>query len=290
MSRMTGSPLPVPVPLSAALLVLTSIITQPFPGIASAQVTAGPTGAETDTRVAALVRYRYENRDVGVSSGNWIPAEADIFVAVGSPPEDAARAYRLEVYAIQDGERVMVEVPGLQEWEKQTRKWVHSTLSADQARSGRWIWSGTFRPGDSVVVQWRDADSGRVIPHPVTIRVINSFGARLAFATPVSLVFPVTGETTVTASAGFSVRYYRMSNTPFWRTLDRIGFPSVGFAYATVGGRKSVLYSIGISAIDDQLHFYYGGYRNSLTANNFWMIGLSLKTRDLMAAARRAIK
>lgn len=290
MNRKTGSPIRTSTPLGAALLALAAVITQSVPGIASAQVSAVSTGTSGGDRAAAIVRYRYEEREVDVSSGNWIPAEADIYVAVGSQAGSAARAYRLEVFAIEEGERVMVEVPGLQEWEKQTRKWVHSTLTADQAREGRWIWSGTFRPGDSVIVQWRDADSGRIVPHPVSIRVIDSFGARLAFATPVSIVFPVTGEATVTASAGFSVRYYRMSNTPFWRTLDRIGFPAIGFAYATVGGRKSVLYSIGFSAIDDQLHLYYGGYRNSLTANNFWMIGLSLKTKDLVAAAKRAIK
>jgi hypothetical protein len=124
----------------------------------------------------------------------------------------------------------------------------------------------------------------------MVLRIVDSFGAKLAFATPVSVVFPVSGEATVTASAGFSVRYYRISNRPFWKRLERIGFPAITLSYATIGGRKSVLYSIGISAIGDQLHISYGGFRNSLTANNFWMLGLSLRTSDLMAAVRRALK
>jgi hypothetical protein len=184
----------------------------------------------------------------------------------------------------------MVEVPGFQEWEKQTRKWVHADLTGDEAREGRWIWTGSFRPGETIIVQWRDADSGLVVPHPVTLRIVESFGGKLAFATPVSVVFPVTGDATVTASAGFSLRYYRVSNNRLWRGLNRVGFPAIAFSYATVGGLKSVLYSVGFSTLEDQLHFYYGGFRNSLTANNFWMIGLSLKTKDLMDAAKRALK
>jgi hypothetical protein len=289
-SRRSGSPPHLQLLRAVAFLTLLSLILPLSPRNLIAQVRSGATGSAGEDRTSILVRYRHQEREVDALTGNWIPAEADIFVAVSSPLEGSVRAFRMEVFAIQKGERVMIEVPGLQEWEKQTRKWVHADLSADQAGEGRWIWGGTFRPGDQIVLQWRDADSGRVIPHPITLRMVESFGAKLAFATPVSLVFPVTGEATVTASAGFSVRYYRTSNAPLWRTLNRIGFPSVAFAYATVGGRKSVLYSIGISAIQDQIHLYYGGYRNSLSNNNFWMVGLSLKTSDLMAAARRAIK
>ncbi|MFC1530302.1 hypothetical protein ACFL6R_06265 [Gemmatimonadota bacterium] len=234
--------------------------------------------------------YRHNGRESTLSSGDWVPADADIHITVAGGDHDAVRAFRTEIYSLEEGERVLVEVPGLQEWDKQTRKWIHADLDPGQAAAGRWLWSGTFRPGDRIVIQWRDADSGLVVPHPVTLRIVDSFGAKLAFATPVSVVFPVTGDATVTASAGFSVRYYRVSNRPFWKRLEGIGFPAITLSYATIGGRKSVLYSIGISAINDQLHLSYGGFRNALTANNFWMLGLSLKTSDLMAAARRALK
>jgi hypothetical protein len=222
--------------------------------------------------------------------GDWVPADADLRVAVEPAPGSRVRAYRLEVFVIQKGERVPVEVPGLQELEKSTKKWVHTTMSAEDAEAGRWIWAGAFRPGDVVVVQWRDPDRDAVIPHPVTLRIVEAFGARLAFATPVAVIYPVSGEATVAASAGFSFRYYRISNAPFWRSMDRIGFPAAGFAYATLGGQKSILYSLGFSMLDDQLHLYYGGFRNSQTANNFWMVGLSLKTKDLMTAAGRVFK
>lgn len=277
--------------LAAAVYTVTALYGLLAPSIASATVGQEPRGQEPGTGGSRIiVKYRLNDRLQPVLSGNWVPASADLFVAVDPGPGEPGRAYRLEIFAIEKGERVMVEVPGLQEWEKQTRKWVHTDLSGSEARNGRWIWTGSLRPGDTIIVQWRDTDTGRVVPHPVTLRIVESFGAKLAFATPVSVVFPVTGEATVTASAGFSVRYYRVSNIRLWRTLDRIGFPSIAFAYATIGGRKSVLYSVGISAIDDQLHLYYGGYRNNLTANNFWMVGLSLKTKDLMAAAKRALK
>ncbi len=311
MSWRTGFARRSPISTSAALTALAAVqlcgLLLPPPASASVQAGSAsdvhalcptPGGYRQDPRgreesssgSRIIVRYRLDGRSVHVFSGNWVPASADLFVAVDPGSGQPGRAYRLEIYAIEQGERVMVEVLGLQEWEKQTRKWVHTDLTGEEVRSGRWIWTGSFRPGDIIVVQWRDADTGRVVPHPVTLRIVESFGAKLAFATPVSIVFPVTGEATVTASAGFSMRYYRISNKPLWRTLDRIGFPSIAFAYATVGGRKSVLYSLGISALDDQLHLYYGGYRNALTANNFWMVGLSLKTRDLMAAARRVLK
>jgi hypothetical protein len=237
-----------------------------------------------------LVRYRLDDRVVEVGSGSWVPATAELHVSLNVPAEELARSYRLEVLVREDGERVRVEVPGIQEWEKATRKWIHTDISSVQASEGRWIWSGSFRAGDEITLQWRDNDTGRVVPHPVTLRMVESFGAKLAFAMPVSLIFPVSGDATAAASAGFSVRYYRKTNSPFWRTLDRLGFPAVGFAYANMGGEKSVLYSLGLSALDDQVHLYYGGFRNDRTANNFWMVGLSLKTSDLMAAARRAIK
>ena len=239
---------------------------------------------------AIVVRYRLEGKEVPVASGGWVPTTADLHIALDRGAGPLSRAYRLEVLVLQNGEQVKVEVPGIQEWDKATRKWIHTDISGSDASEGRWIWSGTFRPGDQVTVQWRDSDTGRLVPHPVTLRIVASFGAKLAFATPVSVVFPVSGEPTATASAGFSVRYYRTTNAPFWRVLDRIGFPAVGFAYADVGGEKSVLYALGISALDDQIHLYYGGFRNNTTANNFWMIGFSLKTRDLVAAARRAIR
>lgn len=257
---------------------------------ASASVISVRNDQQSSSPEITLVRYRHNGREVNVSSGNWVPADSDIFVAIEPGSSGLRRAYRLEVFAVQEGERTPVEVPGLQEWEKQTRKWVHTDLIGNEAAKGRWIWTGNFRPGDQIIVQWREVDSNRVVPHPVMLRIVESFGAKLAFATPVSVVFPVTGDATVTASAGFSVRYYRTSNTRLWRILDRVGFPAISFAYATVGSRKSVLYSIGISALEDQLHLYYGGFRNSLTANNFWMVGLSLKTSDLMAAAKRALR
>ena len=211
-------------------------------------------------------------------------------VALRAGPVNVGRSYRLEVLAHKDGERVPVEVPGIQEYDRDTRKWVHINLTAVQASEGRWIWAGTFRSGDTITLRWREADSGQVVPHPVTLRLVDGFGARLAFATPVSVVFPVNGEPTAAASAGFAVRYYRVTNQPFWRALDRIGFPAVGFAYAEIAGEKSILYSIGFSAIDDQLHLYYGGFRNKAAANYFWMLGFSLRTKDLMATVRRAIK
>ncbi|MFC1627934.1 hypothetical protein ACFL3H_02325 [Gemmatimonadota bacterium] len=238
----------------------------------------------------SIVRYRINGREMPLFPGDWVPSDADIFISVEGANQGGVRAVRAEIVALEEGERVLVEVPGLQEWDKQTRKWIHIDLEPDEAASGRWIWSGTFRPGDRIVIQWRDADSGLIVPHPVTLRIVDSFGAKLAFATPVSIVFPVTADATVTASAGFSMRYYRISNRSFWRTLERIGFPAIAFSYATIGGQKSVLYSIGISAIDDQLYLSYGGFRNTLTANNFWMVGLSLKTSDLVAAAKRALK
>ncbi len=248
-----------------------------------------PSIVSADSR-GTLVRYRLGDREIEVRSGSWVPAAAELYVALDVPSDEIARSYRLEVLVLQDGERVKVEVPGLQEWEKATRKWIHTDINGQDAVQGRWIWSGTFRSGDHVTLQWRDTDTGRIVPHPVTLRIVESFGAKLAFATPVSVIFPVSGEATATASAGFSVRYYRKTNAPFWQALDRLGFPAVGFAYANLGGKKTVLYSIGISALDDQVHIYYGGFRNDLTANNFWMVGFSLKTSDLMAAARRAIK
>jgi hypothetical protein len=234
------------------------------------------------------VIWRQAEREHPVRSGDWVPADADIRVALTGG--EAARAWRLEVYLLTGGERREVAVAGLQEWVSETRKWVHTDLDVAQAAEGRWIWAGTFKAGDEIVLQWRDADSRRVAPHPVRLRMIASLGARLAFATPVALVYPVNGGATVTASAGFAVRYYRTSNTPFWRALERVGFPAVGLAYASVGGEKSVLYSIGCSMIDDQLHVYYGGFRNRVTANNFWMVGLALKTKDLAAAAGRVLK
>lgn len=236
------------------------------------------------------VSYRFKERSHEISSGDWVPASADLLVVLQPGQSGPGRSYRLEIFAIEKGERVIIEVPGLQEWEKQTRKWTHSDVTGDESMEGRWIWTGTFRPGDTIIIQWKDNDTGLVIPHPVTIRIVESFGAKLAFATPVSVVFPLSGEATVTASAGFAIHYYRVSNAGIWRSLNRIGFPSIAFSYATIGGRKSVLYSVGFSALEDQLHLYYGGFRNNLTANNFWMVGLSLKTNDLMAAARRALK
>ena len=271
-------------PLPLLLQPLSAAAAAPSTGISATDLTR----EQTDLR--ATVSYRLEGREAPLASGDWVPAGADIRLAVEGTGSELVRAFRIEVFTIEDGERVPIEVPGLQEWEKQTRKWIHTDLTPEEAVAGRWIWSGTLRPGERIVLQWREADSGQVVPHPVTLRIVDTFGAKLAFATPVSVVFPVTGEATVTASAGFSVRYYRISNRPFWRTLERIGFPAISLSYATIGGRKSVLYSIGISAIGDQLHLYYGGFRNSLTANNFWMFGLSLKTSDLMAAARRALK
>ncbi|MFO7767411.1 MAG: hypothetical protein R6W82_00385 [bacterium] len=232
--------------------------------------------------------FRLDERDALLASGDWVPAEADLHIRLDLP-EGRGRAFRLEVYVVDGGERMLVEVPGIQEREGTTRKWVHTVVDAEQARRGRWIWGGTFRNGDQVVIQWRDADSGVVAPHPVTLHVVDRFGGRLAFATPVSVVFPVTGEATLAASAGFSFRYYRVTNRPFWRSLDGIGFPAVGLAWARIGGEKSILYSIGFSMLEDQLHIYYGGYRNELGANNFWMLGLSLKTKDLMSAARKAL-
>jgi len=275
----------------APTLLLVSILLQLYPTLTMADpLPAGRSIEAPLPEPQSIVKYRIDGREVPLSPGDWVPSNADIFISVEGADAGRVRAVRVEIVALEEGERVLVEVPGLQEWDKQIRKWIHTDLEPDEAASGRWIWSGTFRPGDRIVIQWRDADSGLVIPHPVTLRIVDSFGAKLAFATPVSIVFPVTGDATVTASAGFSMRYYRISNRPFWRTLERIGFPAIAFSYATIGGRKSVLYSIGISAIDDQLYLSYGGFRNSLTANNFWMIGLSLKTSDLMAAAKRALK
>ncbi len=233
---------------------------------------------------------RHEGEESPLASGDWMPATADLRLRVAGAEASGGRAWRVEIHTFQDGERVPIEVAGLQEWESASRKWIHTDLSPARAAEGIWIWSGTFRPGDEVVLQCRDVDAGRIVDRPTTLRVVPSFGARLAFATPVAVVFPVSGEATLTASAGFAVRYYRISNAPFWRTLDRIGFPAVSFAYATIGGRKSILYAVGFSAINDQLHIAYGGFRNSLTANNFWMVGLSLHTSDLMADLRRALK
>ncbi|MFC1544270.1 hypothetical protein ACFL4Y_03345 [Gemmatimonadota bacterium] len=239
---------------------------------------------------STVVRYRIEGREELAPPGSWVPADADLLVAVGADRAPSDRAYRLEVLAHRDGERTFIEVPEVQEYEKATRKWIHVDLSPAQAIEGRWIWAGTFRPGDVITFRWRDADSGQILPHPVTLRFVENFGARLAFATPVSVVFPVSGGVTAAASAGFAVRYYRISNRPFWRTMDRVGFPSVGFAYAEIAGEKSMLYALGLSAIDDQLHIYYGGFRNKAAANNFWMVGFSLRTKDLMAAVKRAIR
>lgn len=257
-----------------------------FAAIAALLIPASSAFADPTTTVT----YRLDGAEVSIRSGSWIPAAADIRVGLSDPGGVAGRSYRLEVLVLQDGERVKVDVPGIQEWEKETRKWIHTDVRGEEAARGRWIWSGTLRPGDVVTVQWRDSDTARVVPHPVTLRIVESFGAKLAFSTPVSIVFPVSGESTAAASAGFAVRYYRTSNSGFWRSLNRIGFPAIGFAYADVGGEKSVLYSVGISTLDDQFHIYYGGFRNDVTANNFWMIGFSLKTKDLMAAAKRAIK
>jgi len=248
---------------------------------------AGDQGPQT-LPATVSVNWRRAERDHPVRSGDWVPVDADIRVALTG--SEAGRAWRLEVYLLTEGERREVAVPGLQEWESETRKWVHTDLDIAQAAEGRWIWAGTFKAGDEIVLQWRDADSRMVAPHPVHLRMVAALGARLAFATPVALVYPVNGGATVSASAGFSIRYYRTSNAPFWRTLERIGFPAVGLAYASVGGEKSVLYSIGCSMIDDQLHVYYGGFRNRVTANNFWMVGLALKTKDLAAAAGRVLK
>ena len=275
----------------ASILLLAGILLQLHPTLTSADLLPATGSIDVlSPEPLSIVRYRLNEREVPLSSGDWVPSNADIFISVEGADRGRVRAMRAEIFTLEEGERVLIEVPGLQEWDKQTRKWIHTDLEPDEAASGRWIWSGTFRPGDRIVIQWRDADSGRVVPHPVALRIVDSFGAKLAFATPVSIVFPVTGDATVTASAGFSMRYYRISNKPFWKTLERIGFPAIAFSYATIGGRKSVLYSIGISAIDDQLFLSYGGFRNNLTANNFWMIGLSLKTSDLMAAAKRALK
>lgn len=264
-----------PVLLLAALLL---VCTVPAP------VPAGPPPDAQPTRV----RLRLDDEEAPLSSGDWVPANADLHVRLDAAGP-TGRAYRLEVYVVDDGERMLVEIPGIQEREGSTRKWVHTVLDGEQAGSGRWIWGGTFRSGDEVVLQWRDVDGGNVVPHPVTLHVVDCFGGRLAFATPVSVVFPVTGEATLAASAGFSFRYYRVANRPLWRFLDRIGFPAIGLAYARMGGEKSILYSLGFSMLEDQLHIYYGGYRNERTANNFWMLGLSLKTKDLMSAARKAL-
>jgi len=131
-----------------------------------------------------LVRYRLDDRVVEVGSGSWVPATAELHVSLNAPVEDLARSYRLEVLVREDGERVWVEVPGIQEWEKATRKWIHADISGAQASEGRWIWSGSFRAGDEITLQWRDNDTGRIVPHPVTLRMVESFGAKLAFAMP----------------------------------------------------------------------------------------------------------
>ena len=284
-ARITDLPLPaLPVHRSLRGVLLLSIVL----------LAAAPAGGRAEdpgpqaSPVTVAVSWRSAEREHPARSGDWIPADADIRVALTGG--EAGRAWRLEVFLLTGGERREVEVSGLQEWVSDTRKWVHTDLDAAQAAEGRWIWAGTFKAGDEVVLQWRDTDSRMVAPHPVRLRIVASLGARLAFATPVALVYPVNGGATVTASAGFAVRYYRTTNVPFWRALERIGFPAVGLAYASVGGEKSVLYSIGCSMIDDQLHIYYGGFRNRSTANNFWMVGLALKTKDLAAAAGRVLK
>lgn len=247
---------------------------------------AGP--QDPSTSAGMQVSYQRGDQLRPVSSGSWVPSADDLLVRfeAGQKP---VRAFRLEVLAVQEGKRVPVEVAGIQEFDKATRKWIHTTVGAEEAGEGRWIWGGTFRPGDEIVLQWRDADNGTILPHPTILRFVEDFGARLAFATPVSIIFPVTGDATITASAGFSLRYYRTSNSSFWRTLDRVGFPAIAISYASIAGEKSVLYSVGFSMLDDQVHLYYGGFRNNRAANNFWMFGLSLKTSDLMAAAKRAL-
>jgi hypothetical protein len=268
------------------IFLITSCITlcrPPAAALAHAPDRQGP--PET-----TVVRYRIDGTEREATSGSWVPADADLLVGAGTGGAHPERAYRLEVLAHRDGEGTPVEIPGVQEYEKATRKWIHVDLTPEEAAEGRWIWGGTFRPGDVVTIRWRGADSGQVLPHPVTLRFVEAFGARLAFATPVSVVFPVSGEATVAASAGFAMRYYRVSNRPFWRAMDRLGFPSVGFAYAEIAGEKSILYAVGLSTIQDQLHIYYGGFRNGETANNFWMVGLSLHTKDLIAAVKRAIR
>ena len=72
------------------------------------------------------VSYRFEGRSQEISSGNWVPASADLLVVLQPGQSGPGRSYRLEIFAIEQGERVMIEVPGLQEWEKQTRKWTHT--------------------------------------------------------------------------------------------------------------------------------------------------------------------
>jgi hypothetical protein len=265
----------------AFLLAVTLLAAAPAGGRAGEPRPQGPA-------VTVQVSWRQGEREHPVRSGDWAPADADLRIALLGGED--VRAWRLEIYRLEAGERHEVEVPGLQEWSSEVRKWIHTDLDAARAAEGRWIWGGTFRAGDEVVLQWRDADSRVVAPHPVRLRIVASLGARLAFATPVALVYPVNGGATVTASAGFAVRYYRTTNSPFWRALERIGFPAVGLAYASVGGEKSVLYSLGCSMIDDQIHVYYGGFRNRITTNNFWMVGLALKTQDLAAAAGRVLK
>ncbi len=281
-----------PALLSPLLSVCLSVLLLPLFQVPEAGTQVRPSGAGKTVVQApgptVTVSWRRGDREYPARSGDWVPADADLHFSLQDG--EGIRVWRFEAYVVEKGERRPVEVPDLQEWESETRKWIHADLDPAQAARGVWVWGGFFGPGDELVLQWRDPDSGQVAPHPVILRVVENLGARLAFATPVSLVFPVTGEATVVPSAGFSVRYYRTTNTPFWRTLDRIGFPAVGLAYANIAGERSVLYSVGLSAIDDQLHVYYGGFRNGLTANNFWMVGFALKTSDLAAAARRVLK
>ncbi len=200
-----------------------------FAAIAALLIPASSALADPTTTVT----YRLDGGEVSIRSGSWIPAAADIRVGLSDPGGVAGRSYRLEVLVLQDGERVKVDVPGIQEWEKETRKWIHTDVRGEEATRGRWIWSGTFRPGDVVTVQWRDSDTARVVPHPVTLRIVESFGAKLAFSTPVSIVFPVSGESTAAASAGFAVRYYRTSNSGLSRCRARISRTSLYCSYCT---------------------------------------------------------
>ena len=137
---------------------------------------AGPAGVRAgehrppDQAVTVQVIWRQGEREHPVRSGDWVPAEADLRIALQGSEE--VRAWRLEIYRLDGGERREVEVPGLQEWSSETRKWIHADLDAAQAAEGRWIWGGTFRPGDEVVLQWRDADSRGVAPHPVRLRMV----------------------------------------------------------------------------------------------------------------------
>ena len=92
-------------------LLLVSTLLQLHPTLTLAA--SRPVGMAIDTprpESQSIVRYRLDGREMPLSPGDWVPSNADIFISVEGMDVGRIRAVRVEIVALEDGERVLQEV------------------------------------------------------------------------------------------------------------------------------------------------------------------------------------